>query len=145
MTATPWMLDAPAPAHCRPCRPSLPLPRWIPCRLYISSVVRYSRQTCQPEPMYARTAHHQNSLLQQQCNNFLPHEVYEHPSLRTVRHLGSCAEQWQEASVTGLSLLISRSINYLVSTILHTGFIPLPLGGWLASAPHTGLHLWMDG
>ncbi|KAH7977427.1 hypothetical protein HPB49_001486 [Dermacentor silvarum] len=70
---------------------------------YISSVVRYSKRTGQPEPMYARTVRHQNSLIPAAVRDFLflPHDMCEHPSLRTVRHLGSCAEQWQEASVTG--------------------------------------------
>ncbi|KAH7978155.1 hypothetical protein HPB49_004692 [Dermacentor silvarum] len=38
---------------------------------YISSVVRYSKRTGQPEPMYARTVRHQNSLIPATVRDFL--------------------------------------------------------------------------
>ncbi|KAH7933972.1 hypothetical protein HPB49_019918 [Dermacentor silvarum] len=38
---------------------------------YISSVVRYSTRTGQPEPMYARTVRHQNSLILAAVRDFL--------------------------------------------------------------------------
>ncbi|KAH7959636.1 hypothetical protein HPB49_012647 [Dermacentor silvarum] len=38
---------------------------------YISSVVRYSKRTGQPEPMYARTVRHQNSLIPAAVRDFL--------------------------------------------------------------------------
>ncbi|KAH7958389.1 hypothetical protein HPB49_001200 [Dermacentor silvarum] len=54
---------------------------------YISSVVRYNKRTGQPEPMYARTVRHQNSLIPAAVRDFLPHDMCKHPSLRSVRHL----------------------------------------------------------
>ncbi|KAH7986064.1 hypothetical protein HPB49_026145 [Dermacentor silvarum] len=38
---------------------------------YISSVVRYSKRTVQPEPMYARTVRHHNSLIPAAARDFL--------------------------------------------------------------------------